>query len=1232
IYQVIDFDQESQQWQWDVAKIKSMKATANVLELLEQQMNKTSKETQQLLKVAALLGNVFSLQTLSNVTNKKPLDAARLLREPIEKQMILPLGEKYEFFSEYDAHLTSVFGYEDIDLHFSFVHDRVQQVAHGLMSAEEEKKTRYRIGRRLLAATPQDKIEESIFTIVYYINDAWDLVKDREERLYYSKLNLLAAKKAKNASSYQSAMEFAQMGLAYLDAEQKKENYDLWKDLSAELAECYYHTGNLLQAKRQFEHTLEKVKTVEEKIKILILWNRLYQMKREYHQAIELGYRALNLLQYSLPKQISSFLLWKELMHVRWFLFRNPPNMIRTLPQMTNQRMLLIAELLYSILPPAFVVDQPKFFFIGMRLVLIVKYGISPFSLMGFTTVGMTIPWVTKSHKPSLNLGELSLELSHKYGYQTTEHFALFVYGTFLADQQYPLRECIAMSEEAYEKAIDFGDFMWAGYALYQCCWGKLYAGEPLDLLLKDVQRSYVFNERSENDLTTATSKVLLLYCRAMVEKSLFPLTISDEEFSTESEWNSYRMKGDDFTALMICLCEANFCFFQGEYEKAKTWIERSKEALPSRINFQVWVQTHYLECLVIAALFPHLSSKEQKTGKKTFQKNLRILKEWTLDRTKNKCHFYPLARAEYDRLFYPKKDPIDHYLQAIKLAKDNQFIQDEAIANELAAQYQREKGRDKIADIFLKKAIAAYRKWGANAKVHRLESLHPYLFPSIEMDSISTTQVQKGEIDLMSVIKASRVMSGELVVDQLLTRLMEIVVTTAGATKAFLLLSKGGKLSVVTEWDEVKQQTVVLPSLALKKKKGALCQKIISYVEKVKEPLVLRSASEEGLYTQDPYIADNNIQSVLCIPLIHKNVLFGILYLENNLTTDSFTEERVEILQLLSSEIAIAIDNATLYTNLAKTLQELEGYKNTLERKVDERTIELRKKKEELELTLQKLHTTQKQVVQQEKLAALGFFTQGVAQEIQNPLNIVNKFSETMVKEFNDLSQKLLKAKKTLNFQELKNEIENIYTMSKRINENSLRIKKTVDMMLEHGKAIEGEYSLVNVNELLHQSSEIAYRDFLAKDSSFHVRVIENFDQNIAEIEGIPQSLFRVFFNILHNAFYAAFEKETADVDREPTVSITTKQGDESVEIIIRDNGPGIPEEIRQDIFRQFFTTKPPGTGAGLGLSLSYDIITHEHQGELSINSSTEKGKTFTEVSIKFLHHLPLLVEKREQ
>ena len=304
---------------------------------------------------------------------------------------------------------------------------------------------------------------------------------------------------------------------------------------------------------------------------------------------------------------------------------------------------------------------------------------------------------------------------------------------------------------------------------------------------------------------------------------------------------------------------------------------------------------------------------------------------------------------------------------------------------------------------------------------------------------------------------------------------------------------------------------------------------------------------------------------------------------------------------------------------------------KDELEGLVAERTAELLAQKEELEHTLADLRSTQSQLIQSEKMASLGELTAGIAHEIQNPLNFVNNFSELNTELMAELKQEIDKG----NFEEVKAIASDIIDNEKKIMHHGKRADGIVKSMLNHSRSSSIEKEPTDINELADEYLRLTYHGIRAKDKSFNATIKTYFDESIGLINIIPQDIGRVVLNLLTNAFFAVKEKknsltypvaeggpvkESKD-DYEPTVSISTrvigsalaaKLGGNRVEIRVSDNGNGIPHHILKKIFQPFFTTKPTGQGTGLGLSLSYDIITKGHGGELKVETKEGKGCTF--------------------
>lgn len=286
-----------------------------------------------------------------------------------------------------------------------------------------------------------------------------------------------------------------------------------------------------------------------------------------------------------------------------------------------------------------------------------------------------------------------------------------------------------------------------------------------------------------------------------------------------------------------------------------------------------------------------------------------------------------------------------------------------------------------------------------------------------------------------------------------------------------------------------------------------------------------------------------------------------------------------------------------------------MEARKEELEKLVNERTSELRQQKEQVETTLAELKATQTQLIQSEKMASLGELTAGIAHEIQNPLNFVNNFSEVNSELIQEMKSEIEKG----NMEEVKAIANDIAENEQKIVYHGKRADAIVKGMLQHSRSSSSVKELTDINALADEYLRLAYHGLRAKDKSFNAVMKTDFDENIGNIKIFPQDIGRVILNLITNAFYAVTEKKKqAGAGYEPTVSISTKKINGNVEIRVADNGNGIPAAARSKIFQPFFTTKPTGQGTGLGLSMSYDIVTKGHNGELKVETKEGEGSIF--------------------
>jgi signal transduction histidine kinase len=321
-------------------------------------------------------------------------------------------------------------------------------------------------------------------------------------------------------------------------------------------------------------------------------------------------------------------------------------------------------------------------------------------------------------------------------------------------------------------------------------------------------------------------------------------------------------------------------------------------------------------------------------------------------------------------------------------------------------------------------------------------------------------------------------------------------------------------------------------------------------------------------------------------LPLWHKNKTIGVISTQSY-NKNAYTDYHVNMLRNLAAYSAIALVNADAYRQLNELLTNLKD--------------------------------TQEKLVTQSKLAALGALTAGIAHEIKNPLNFVNNFAELTGDLVTELQQEIDKNRDKLDpvdVATIDEMLETIQQNTGKINEHGKRADSIVKSMLQHSRGKAGERQPTDVNAMLEEDINLAYHGMRALDSSFNIKIEKDLDQSIGKLDIVPQDVSRVFLNIISNGCYEAhWKKKNADSSFSPLLKVISRNRLHDIEIRIRDNGNGIPKEIRDKIFTPFFTTKPAGQGTGLGLSISYDIIVHEHHGELYFES--EEGE-YTEFVIK--------------
>lgn len=587
-------------------------------------------------------------------------------------------------------------------------------------------------------------------------------------------------------------------------------------------------------------------------------------------------------------------------------------------------------------------------------------------------------------------------------------------------------------------------------------------------------------------------------------------------------------------------------------------------------------------------------------------------MRYWANHSPSNYLHKWYLVEAERCRVLGEKAKAIEYYDCAILHAKTNKYLQEEALACELAAKFYLEWEKIPIAQTYILDAYRAYQYWGATSKVKHLEKTFSHLLKTKIGQGIAifdgentllTASTSTTSLDLTSILKASQTLAQEIKLDALVAKMMAIIIENAGAQKGHLILQLNGEWKIVAsgELNQVKLNIENAISLSMDAiSVPTLPHAIVNYVIRTGQHVVLHDALN-GKFTKDAYIRAQQPKSVICFPLLNQGKLVGILYLENNLVKGAFTTESLKTIQLLSSQAAISIENATLY--------------NTLELKAQERTNELLQ-------ALTQLKQTQTQLVQSEKMSALGQMVAGIAHEINNPANFiygnithVNNYTQDLLELIQAYQkfcpnppQAIDELLEKLDIDFLADDLSKILQS---MTVGTQRIYEIVLSLRNFSRLDEAELKAANIHEGIDNTLMLLQHRLQKKPDRPCIQIIKEY-ANIPQIECYAAQLNQVFLNILANAIDALEDSFIADKSKTLTVLIQTQMINNTIQISIADNGIGIPQNVISKIFDPFFTTKPVGKGIGMGLSTSYQTVVGKHHGKLWCNSAPFKGTKF--------------------
>jgi predicted ATPase/signal transduction histidine kinase/tRNA A-37 threonylcarbamoyl transferase component Bud32 len=1199
---LITFNSNIGKWQWDLSQINALAITNNVVDLMLDKLRKLTAKTQGILKIAAAIGNRFDLEVLAKVNQTSLSETASDLWEVLAEGLVIPVDESYKIpllFSEEEFQ-------ENIQVNYRFLHDRVQQAAYTLLSANQQQETHLKIGKLLLQNTPDRDFLSHIFDIVNHLNEGRSLITDEQELINLARLNLRAGQKAKATAAFESAFHYLQIGIEILSSfslvngrggtarDIWAQEYELILNLYQEGVESAHLSLHFEQMEIWSEIVLKEAKTILEKVKIYEVKIQAYIAQNRLKESIDTALEVLEFLGVNFPIQPDFLDIQNAIAATTSNLKNQSLDELLALPEMVDSQHLAAMRILGNV-SSAFYIGKPELYplVVLKQVDLSVKYGNAANSAYAYATYGLILCATETDIDFGDRMGNLALNLLDKFQVLSLKAKVFNLVYPFVRVWKQDIKDSLKPLLEGYHSGIDTGDLEFAAYCIYNHCSFRYLAGNRLS----DVAQTMAIYGEAISQIKQETAlNFHNIYWQTVLNlmgENENPCVLIGKVYNEEVMLPIHIAANDQYAIAAFYINKLILNYLCGKYPQAVNISNHTIPYLNATAGYPLFALYYFYDSLTQLAVYSQADPTEQIEIITKVNNNQEKLQNWANHADMNYQHKYDLVAAELARIAGEKWQASELYEQAIAGAKKHQYLQEEAIAYELAAIFYLTQGRKKIAQIYLKEAHYSYDYWGAKVKVQDLENRYPQIFPrqtsanSLINTTISSNGTQTATLDLNSILKASQTLSSAIQLETLLTKMMEIIIENAGANQGYLILHQENQWTIKAVAEIGSEQITRLQSLELNNLLGiSLPESILKYVMRTQENIVLNNAINEGNFTEDTYIIQQQPKSVLCTPLIHQGIMIGILYLENKLTTKAFTPERIEILHLLCSQAAISLENATLY--------------QTLEQKVIERTAELSQ-------TLENLRATQNQLIEAEKMAALGNLVAGVAHEISTPVGTsitVTSFLADQTESFIKVCQEGQLKRSILNdYLKLANE-------SSQIILNNLQragglVNSFKQVAVDQTRL---EQRIFNVKGYIEEILVSLQPEIKHKQHSFHVTG----DDNLT-INSYPGALSQIVTNLVMNSINHAYHHH-----KQGLLSFNIQKQGERLLLQYQDDGCGIPPENLSKIFEPFFTTARNEGGTGLGLHIIYNLVNQTLKGTIICQSEVGVGT-------KFIIDLPL-------
>jgi PAS domain S-box-containing protein len=894
---LLTFDRKERSWSWDLARIEAEDVTDNVVELMTERVKRLGPETRSALMLAACVGSELHVGTLATLSRRTVDETHRDLWQALRDGLMIRAGDAYRF-----------------------MHDRVRQAAYLTMPEALRAATHLEIGRVLLAAVKPDELEARVFDLVNQYNLGGALIDDPAERERVARLNLLAGRRARASTAYESAAGYLSAGARLLDPDAFVTQHALTHALHFELAICAYLRGDFDRAAELLSALEARAETRLEKAAIRRLEVDLYTSKDELDEAVARGLLGLALFGMVIPPHPTQAEVLREYERARSLLGDRRIDELLDLPPLTDPDVSAVEDILAVLFAPAVNTDRnlPLLIYCTMVNNSLV-HGNSDASALAYAYFGMSLGPAFGRYLEGYLFGKLGYDLMERRRSGAYKGRISAVFGDNTLFWTHHLEDSLAYLHAAFQAAVEAGDSTFACYCCNRIVVDRLILGHPLDDVFDEGERRLSFTRRARFDASTQAIVDIQRLIEDLRGSEARASTPSDPGFDEAAYDRAMDRYPWPIVTCWYYIMKLEARVLSGDFREAVAAAARARALLWSTFAHCQEPEYWYYAALALAGHHDEASDAARPAILAALREHEHKLAEYARTCPQNFGSKHALAAAELARIEDRPLDAMRAYDDAARSARENGYVQNEAIANEAAGRFHLARRFETIAATYLREAKSGYAQWGAHAKVAQLERRYPGLCGPERAQPTAAMVARPEQLDLVAVLQASQAISGEIVLGRLLETLVRTVMQHAGAQKGFLLLAHADELRIEAEASFCPAGIRVLVST-----RGlpdpAVPASVIGYVKRSRQPVVLDDASRPNLFSADPYLEAHRPRALLCLPILRQTELVGVLYLENNLLSGAFPRSRLTVLELLASQAAISLENALLYAALRRS------------------------------------------------------------------------------------------------------------------------------------------------------------------------------------------------------------------------------------------------------------------------------------------------------------------------